>query len=370
MSKWKMVRLGDIGVFRTGGTPSRNSPEFFNGIHPWITTVALGSTYIDSSNANEFLTDDAVKNSATKIVPANSLMIGIRVGIGKTSINLIPMCTNQDIVSISEIDIRTISIKYLKKYLDTKKNYFNSQKRGATIQGVKTDLIKELVVPLPPLDVQQKIADVLDKASGLIELRCAQLDKLDLLIKSQFIEMFGYPQMNSKRFREDIGKNLFVFSSGKFLEEAKRKTEGIPVYGGNGIAWYTDKPLISHSTIVIGRVGAYCGNVRIISEPVWITDNAIYIKEFKQKCFSLFFLYYFTESLKFSQYADFSGQPKITQKPLENQRYMIPPLELQKQFAAFVEQVENQKKHIQQSLSQLELNYKSLMQKCFRGEIF
>lgn len=101
--------------------------------------------------------------------------------------------------------------------------------------------------------------------------------------------MFGDVKNNDKNFFVKKGTDLFKFSSGKFLEATKRLESGIPVYGGNGIAWYTSEPLINFDTIVIGRVGAYCGNVRKISGSNWITDNAIYIKEFKEKCFNLEF---------------------------------------------------------------------------------
>ena len=141
--------------------------------------------------------------------------------------------------------------------------------------------------------------------------------------------------------------------------------EGIPVYGGNGIAWYTDSALIETQTLVIGRVGAYCGNVRMITESAWITDNAIYIKEFKTDEFTLRFLHELMCYMNFSQFADFSGQPKITQKPLESLRYIVPPMELQEQFAAFVEQVDKSKLAIQKSLEKLEILKKSLMQQYF-----
>ena len=81
----------------------------------------------------------------------------------------------------------------------------------------------------------------------------------------------------NKGFPQKTGKELFKFSSGKFLPSERRLNSGIPVYGGNGIAWYTDTTLIPFDTLVIGRVGAYCGNVRLVKGNKWITDNALYI---------------------------------------------------------------------------------------------
>ena len=155
--------------------------------------------------------------------------------------------------------------------------------------------------------------------------------------------MFGNIQNNDKNFQTMRGGDLFKFSSGKFLEVTKRLNKGIPVYGGNGIAWYTSEPLINFDTIVIGRVGVYCGKARKILGRNWVTDNAIYIKEFKEKCFNLEFLEALMNEYNFAQYNDAAAQPKITQKPMETIEYIIPPIELQNSFAKFVKQVDKSK---------------------------
>ena len=225
--------------------------------------------------------------------------------------------------------------------------------------------LKEVEIPTHTENEQNDIVAVLDMVSGLIALRKQQLQKLDELVKARFVELFGDYRINEKGFDCKKGSELFKFSSGKFLPEEKRLDEGVPVYGGNGIAWYTSECLVDYPTIIIGRVGAQCGNIHAVTTPVWITDNAIYIKEQKTKAYTLEFLTELMRMMDFYQYADFSGQPKITQKPLETLDYIMPPIELQTQFATFVEQTDKSKLAIQQSLDKLETLKKSLMQKYF-----
>lgn len=229
--------------------------------------------------------------------------------------------------------------------------------------GSKELLGKE--IPLPSISEQTRIAGQFAKVDELIALRKEQLAKLDQLVKSRFIELFGDYRINEKGFDCKKGSELFKFSSGKFLPEEKRLDNGIPVYGGNGIAWYTNECLIDYPTIIIGRVGAQCGNIHAVTTPVWITDNAIYIKEQKTKAYTLEFLTELMRMMDFYQYADFSGQPKITQKPLETLEYIMPPIELQNEYTAFVEQTDKSKFAIQQSLDKLELLKKALMQQYF-----
>ena len=240
-----------------------------------------------------------------------------------------------------------------------------SQATGASYPAVSSGIVRSSTIPDYPINKQKLIADRLDKVSELTSLRRQQLTKLDELVKARFIELFGDYRINEKGFDCKKGSELFKFSSGKFLPEEKRLDEGIPVYGGNGIAWYTSESLVDYPTIIIGRVGAQCGNIHAVTTPVWITDNAIYIKEQKTNAYTLEFLTELMRMMDFYQYADFSGQPKITQKPLETLNYIMPPIELQNEYTAFVEQTDKSKFAIQRSLDKLETLKKALMQKYF-----
>ena len=225
--------------------------------------------------------------------------------------------------------------------------------------------LKEAKIYYPNSEEQSKIVSILDGISSVIEHRQRQLQKLDELVKARFVEMFGDIRTNNKELKTAKGSELFKFSSGKFLSEGKRKNAGIPVYGGNGIAWYTDEPLIDYPTIIVGRVGAQCGNIHFVNVPVWITDNAIYIKKQKTDLFTLEFLTEMMTVIDFSQFADFSGQPKITQKPLENTEYLIPTIEEQKAFSAFCKRVDKSKVAVKKALDEAQLLFDSLMQKYF-----
>lgn len=158
--------LGEICELKSGGTPPRKNPEYFRGTIPWITTVALGKNYISSEDANEYITEEAIKNSATKLIAENSLLFGTRVGVGKCSINKVPMCTNQDIMSITKINQNEYNLIYLKKVLESYAEFFNSQKRGATIKGITANLLRSILVPVAPIEVQNEFAEFVKKAES------------------------------------------------------------------------------------------------------------------------------------------------------------------------------------------------------------
>ena len=164
---WETIKLKDICLLKSGGTPTRSKPEYFDGDIPWITTVALGKNLIDENDAIEYITEEAVNNSATKLINANSLLFGMRVGVGKISVNTVPMCTNQDIMAITEIDTNKYNLIFLKKIIESYSEYFNNQKRGATIQGIKSETLKEITIPIISSDMQNQFVDFVKQTDKL-----------------------------------------------------------------------------------------------------------------------------------------------------------------------------------------------------------
>lgn len=189
--KWHVDKMSNICSIQTGGTPSRSHPEYFEGNIPWITTANLGKNELNYEDAMEYITREAIDNSATKIIPANSLFIGIRVGVGKCSINKVDMCSNQDICGLSGFDTKSINLVFLKKVIDSYSIFFENAKRGTTIKGVKSDMIKNLKIFIPDINIQNQFADFvqqIDKSKFVVKQQIADLQEL---MDSKMQEYFG-----------------------------------------------------------------------------------------------------------------------------------------------------------------------------------
>ncbi|MGN0374211.1 MAG: restriction endonuclease subunit S [Butyrivibrio sp.] len=152
--KYKGIQLRDLCTTMSGGTPSTKFPEYYEGDIPWISTVSLGPNHIDGSNAKAYITQDAIDNSATKLIPAGNILFGTRVGVGKSSLNDVDICTNQDIVAIIGIDESRFKRLFIKHVLDAYKPYYDSIKKGATILGITGDDLKDTLIPDVPIEVQ------------------------------------------------------------------------------------------------------------------------------------------------------------------------------------------------------------------------
>ena len=358
-----MTKLGEVFTIASGGTPDKKKPFYYeNGTIPWVKTGDLKTR--DVPTGIDCITEEGLNNSPAKLFPPNTVLVAMYgATIGACSILSYEAATNQACAAF--LPNENVLPTYLYYFLLSKRDQFVKDGVGGAQPNISAGYLKNVQFDLVPVRQQEVIVERLDEIENLIALRKEQLQKLDELVKARFVELFGDYRINEKGFDCKKGSELFKFSSGKFLPEEKRLDEGVPVYGGNGIAWYTSECLVDYPTIIIGRVGAQCGNIHAVTTPVWITDNAIYIKEQKTKAYTLEFLTELMRMMDFYQYADFSGQPKITQKPLETLDYIMPPIELQNEYTTFVEQTDKSKLTVQQSLDKLELLKKALMQKYF-----
>ena len=161
--KYKGIPLRELCITMSGGTPSTKNIEYYEGNIPWITTVSLGPNHIDGSTAKGYITQDAIKNSATKLIPAGNILFGTRVGVGKSSINDVDICTNQDIIAIIGIDENRFNRVFIKHVLDDYQPYYDSLKKGATILGITSDDLKDTLIPDVPIDVQMEYVAFVDQ---------------------------------------------------------------------------------------------------------------------------------------------------------------------------------------------------------------
>ena len=192
-SRYQTVTLGSISNMISGGTPSSKHPEYFGGNIPFVSTPCLGPNFIDASAAQNWLTELGMQMSSTHIVPAYSLMVGNRVGVGKSSINTCDMCTNQDILSFVDIDTDKYDLLFVKKVIEQYGPIFESQKRGATIKGVPSDLVKASQIPQAPIEVQRAFVSFVRQSdkSKFAALSCSNLNLSRCLVSPERTHMNG-----------------------------------------------------------------------------------------------------------------------------------------------------------------------------------
>ena len=336
-------RLDELFDLQMGKTPARNEQAYWDSAdYKWISIGDLSKSGKYISETKEYISKKAVHDSGISLIPANTVIMSFKLSIGKTAITAEPMYSNEAIMSFRDrrkVDLLPDYVYYLLSARDWDKGT-NKAVMGKTLNKAT---LSEIRVKIHDVEKQRSIVSILNKVSFIISTRQQEVSALDNLIKARFVEMFGNPIRNEKGFETKSGEDVFKLSNGKFVPEHKRLESGIPVYGGNGISWFTDEILSEEDTVVVGRVGFQSGNVHLAEGPLWISDNAMYISNLIDSGYDLRFLYWVMEHIDFTRYQDAGDLKKITQKPFMQMKYIKPPISMQRDYNAFVDQVDKSK---------------------------
>ena len=263
----------------------------------------------------------------------------------------------------------------------------NSKGTGSTFKAISKQTLSETEIPLPPMEEQRKIAAVLDKVSDLIAKRRRQLEKLDLLVKARFVEMFGDPVENphhwEKVFLSDLA-DIRIGPFGSLLHKEDYIVGGHPLVNPSHIL--DDKIIVDEKLsisnqkyaelepyhlkigdVVMGRRGEMGRCAVVQREGLLCGTGSLLIRtkndvkaDFIQKIISFPSFKKTIEDMAVGQ-----TMPNLNVPIVSNFQIIKPPLQIQESYYYFVEQTEKTKTSISHSLEKLETLKKSLMQEYF-----
>ena len=282
---------------------------------------------------------------------------------------------NQDLKAI--VPRRQIDQEFLAHFLRASESkLLRLVTRGATVHRLTTDILKALPIPVPSLEEQRQIVAVLEEAfesldRAQVHVQANLQDTLELL---DSIEEGLFSPVSRGFWITDRLENCLKVKSGEFLPRKDMTEEGsIPVYGGNGVVGYHDRSNLSGENVLIGRVGAKCGNVHRVSEPIWLTDNALYVSEMRRD-FDDDFMALLLKRAKLRRTANQAAQPVISYKTIKPVELTF-PVDTEEQ-ERIVDRYTESRKYCDQlterhnaKLACLENLRQSLLQRAFAGEL-
>ena len=381
-----MAKLGEICTIVSGTTPKSTQPEYWDGNLNWVTPAELTDESDIIYESQRKITQQAVSDSSLKSFPAGTVLLSSRAPIGKVAIAGTEMYCNQGFKNL--ICSEKIYNRYLYHFLKDKTVYLNSLGRGATFKEISKTIVENIEIPLPALEEQHKIAMVLDKINDLIVRRRQQLDKLDELVKSRFIEMFGDVIRNSKAWQMRVFEDVAASRLGKMLD-AKQQTGkySYPYLANFNVQWFRfnienlnqmdfdeddraefelkDGDLLVCEGGEIGRCAVWHNEI----QPCFFQKALHRVRCNRQIIHPDYLAWWFKYNCDYDGFTAIAGsKATIAHLPgikLKQLQVAVPPIELQEQFATFVEQTDKSKMAIQQSLEQLKTLKKALAQKYF-----
>ena len=385
-----MMKLGELYAITSGGTPSRKHTEYYlNGTIPWVKTGDLKENYL--SNTDEKITTSGLKNSSARLYPINTVLLAMYgATIGATSILKIEAATNQACAAFTPRD--DVLPQYLRLFLESQKPRFIKDAVGGAQPNISAGYLKKIDIPIPPLNEQRHIVAVLDKVSGLITKRRQQLDKLDELVKSRFIEMFGDMFLNTMAWDEQPLDSMANVVSGitKGRKTKEQHMTKVPYMAVSNVKdGYIDWSTIKTIEATEQEISQY----RLLPDDVLMTEGGdpdklgrgAIIKAPPENCIHQNHIFrvrtdvtkllpqYLEEYLQHAKAKRYflncakqtTGIASINMKQLKNLPVLLPDLEQQREFSAFVEQIDCRELTIQRSLDKLEVLKKALMQQYF-----
>lgn len=373
------VKLGDIAEIVSGSTPKTGEKRFWGGNLPWITPAELieGKKFIYSTERQ--ITELGVKAANLKIIPENSILLTSRAPIGKVAINKIPLYTNQGFKSIVP-DPNKLDVEYMYFWIRQYNDFLQHLGNGATFKEISKKVIEGINFLLPNLETQKSIVNKLSHLETLIAKRQEQIDALDALVESLFLEISEQVEGALVQFKtvasietntvddfasfsdeyylgvEDIEKK-----TGKILKQVKVRDTKIK----------SSKNRFTRGTILYSKIRP---NLNKVALPDF--DGLVSTDVFPIKCGDKINKYYLLHELrseKFVLYATLNSSganiPRVNRKKVEDYTFKLPPITLQNRFADYVTSIEAQKESLRTSLAELETLFDALMQEAFSGHL-
>ena len=377
-------KLGQICEIVSGSTPKTSVEEYWDGNVKWITPAELSdNSYIIEDSVRK-ITELGVQKTGLTPFPKGTVILSSRAPIGKVAIAGCEMYCNQGFKNL--ICSEKVNNKYLFWFLKGKTEFLNALGRGATFKEISKSIVSDIEINVPNIEEQEKAVSVLEKLFQIINLRRKELSEFEKLIKARFVEMFGDLRANSKgwpihTFREiteiitdgehitprRVDHGIYLLSARNVLdhslqlddvdyidqEEYERISKRIVPMAGD--------VLISCS----GSVGRCCMvpiglKFQMVRSAAILRFKNILIPKYAEYMIS-------SDELQdqINRAKTASSQANLFQGKIAELKGFVPPLELQKKFVDFVEQVDKSKVAVQKALDEAQLLFDSLMQEYF-----
>ena len=224
--------------------------------------------------------------------------------------------------------------------------------------------LKNFTLNVNSIDEQKRIVIILDKIVTMIDKKKKQINLLEELVKSRFIEMFGDPIRNEKGWKVKKWEEVLKIINGKNQKKVENQSGKYDIFGSGGKMGKADDWLVKENSVLIGRKGSINKPI-IVKEKIWNVDT-VFGLEPNIEIINCDYLYYFCYFYDFERLNKAVTIPSLTKKDLLKIDIPIPPLVLQEKFVLIHKSINKLKLEAEKSLKEMENLYESLMQKFFK----
>ena len=339
-----MAHLGDVADLIGGGTPSKSVSDYWSGDIPWASVRDLKARWLTSTEFK--ISQNAVEESSTHVIPSGQVVIATRVGLGKVVQLGQPTAINQDLRAIIPKNPQTLDPDFIYYWYLTVANDVLAAGQGATVLGVKVPYVASLEIPLPPLDEQKRIVAKLDEVHSFVRKRDENHQAEVAARKTLFMQVLRDIFLDRAISEEWTIRTFGDFSShqlGKMLDKSKNSGELRPYLRNANIQWFRidtsdilsmkiedserDRFRVRYGDLLICE-GGYPGRCAL-----WQDDSEMYFQKALHRArfdsieaakWAQYFLYFMTESGRLQEHFSGTGIMHLTGERLARLSIPIP----------------------------------------------
>lgn len=299
-------------------------------------------------------------NAPTKIAQSEDILISVRAPIGALNYAKEKCCIGRGLAAITP-DKSKVSLEFVYWFLKGKNAELKSKGTGSTFKAISKKILEEILIPDVGFDKQHEYAQMLEKIYVIIQTRKQELQKLDELIQSRFVEMFA-----NKGYSVLKWNDVFDTTTGKLDSNAATEDGEYPFFTCSKEVLRIDKFAFNQEALLLaGNNAAGKYDVKYYNGK-FNAYQRTYVLKLKGDWSYQLFRYQLEDKLIYLQQQSLGGLTKyLTMKILAELDFIMPPIDSQIEFEQFVNQVDKSKSKIQKSLEETQLLFDSLMQKYF-----
>ncbi|BCE02797.1 restriction endonuclease subunit S [Marinicellulosiphila megalodicopiae] len=378
---WPLVAIEEFCSTGSGGTPSRNKSEFYNGSIPWIKSGDLRENVV--TQASEFITPEAIEKSSAKLVKSGAILLAMYgATVGRMALLGIDAATNQAVCNIIPDEEKAFP-KYVYYALLNKVPEFINNAFGGAQPNINQGMIKSTKIIFPPLAEQKRIAAILDKADSIRRKRQQAIQLADDFLRSVFLEMFGdLSKDKMTRFGEVVTLDAkMVDPRGPeyidllhFGPDRIEKGTGrlLPALTAREEKLISKKFLFDESYVLYSKIRPYLKKCALANSIGLCSADMYPIKPIEGKT-TREFIWLLLLSNIFTTYTktlpDRASIPKLNQAELASFEFCLPEYSRQKKLSKIVRAIIVMKGKVENDLHESESLFSCLNQKAFRGEL-
>ena len=341
--EWK--KLGEVANCFSGGTPKTGNSNFYDGEIPWLRSGEINFNVITKSERN--ITKEGLEKSSAKMIRKNSVVLAMTgATVGKSAVIEFDTSSNQSVAAI-ETNNEIINYKYLYYFLA--REYSNLKKLGqGALTSLNLSIIKNIKVPIPSIETQEKIVKILDSYTKYITELQEKL-KIELQARNKQYNYYrdmllseDYLNKISEKLENQIKYEISCIELEKIIKIKNGKDwkslgkGNIPVYGSGGkMGVFVDKYSYNKPTVLIPRKGSI-ENIFYLEEPFWNVDTIFYTEINEEKILPKYF-YYFMQNYNIKSLSTDSTRPSITQSTLNKLKILLPPIKIQNKIVKILD---------------------------------